>query len=184
MSYGVEDFVAGTEAISEEVNEIFGVLSGEQLNWKPDSDSWSVAQCLDHLIKTNNGFNDIFAGLADGTRQPTFMEKWSPLSSLLGNFLMKSIKNDGKKYKAPSEEIVPPSDLDEKIVEQFSEHQKQLAEKVKAFGHLNWGDIVITSPFMRMLTYRLDTALEFTLEHEKRHIRQAKRVMETQGFPG
>jgi len=183
MTYGVEDFVAGTEAISEDSRESFGGLSREQLNWQAVPDSWSVAQCLDHLIKTNEGFNEIFSALADGTHQPTFMEKWSPLSGILGNFLMKSIKDDSKKYKAPSEAIIPQSDLDEDIVEQFNKHQKQVAEKVKAFGHLNWGDIVITSPFMKMLTYRLDTALEFTLEHEKRHIRQAKRVMETQGFP-
>ena len=183
MSYGVEDFVAGAEGVSEDAEQSFGNLSGEQLNWKADADSWSVAQCLDHLIKTNDGFNELFADLAAGTHTPTFMEKWSPLSSLLGNFLMKSIKNDGKKYKAPTEEIVPPSELDEKIVGQFNDHQVRLAEKIKSLGHLNWGDVVITSPFMKMLTYRLDTALEFALEHEKRHIRQAKRVMETQGFP-
>jgi hypothetical protein len=33
------------------------------------------------------------------------------------------------------------------------------------------------------MTYRMDTGLLAIIEHEKRHIRQAKRVMEMEDFP-
>ena len=183
MTYAINDFIKGTKAVSDDANGAFGRLSGDQLNWKPATDSWSIAQCLDHLIKTNKGFDEILSELATGTRKRSFMEKWSPFSGLLGNMLMKSIKNDKKKYKTPSDDIVPPSDLGENIVEQFSAHQNEFAEKVKPLENLEWDRIVITSPFIKMITYRLDTALEFAVEHEWRHLRQAKRVMEAEGFP-
>jgi hypothetical protein len=38
---------------ADDVRDSFGSLSGEQLNWKPAEKSWSVGQCLEHIIKTN-----------------------------------------------------------------------------------------------------------------------------------
>ena len=42
---------------------------------------------------------------------------------------------------------------------------------------------VVTSPFLVIFTYTLDDAYTVLVEHSKRHIRQAKRVMEADGFP-
>jgi len=42
------------EQITNDFRMAFGSLSDEQLNWKPRPDSWSVAQCMDHLIKSND----------------------------------------------------------------------------------------------------------------------------------
>jgi len=33
------------------------------------------------------------------------------------------------------------------------------------------------------MTYRMDTGLQAIIEHEKRHLRQAKRVTEMESFP-
>ena len=160
----------------------FRSLSREQLNWKPAADSWSVAQCLDHLIKTNNEMKPVIEAKLRGEPN-SFWEKVSPLSGFFGRFLKKSLVNDAKKFKAPSKEIVPPSDVDADIVEQFCRHQQKVIEQVDALGKLDWDRTVITSPFLKLMTYHLGDALDIMIEHEKRHIRQAKRVLETEGFP-
>jgi hypothetical protein len=36
---------------------------------------------------------------------------------------------------------------------------------------------------MKLMTYTLADALNITLVHEQRHVRQAKRVMQMEGFP-
>jgi hypothetical protein len=41
----------------------------------------------------------------------------------------------------------------------------------------------VSSPFLAVMTYTLDDAYTVLVEHSKRHIRQAKRVMEAEGFP-
>ena len=93
------------------------------------------------------------------------------------------MKSDEKKFKAPSKTIVPPSDVDGKIVEQFIENNQKIT---KIFAKLEGVDLqktVITSPFMSLMTYSLADAVTILVEHEKRHFRQAERVLQTGGFP-
>ena len=42
--------------ISRQYLSEFGSLTNEQLNWKPNSTVWSIAQNLDHLIVTNESY--------------------------------------------------------------------------------------------------------------------------------
>nr|HRK52160.1 hypothetical protein [Pyrinomonadaceae bacterium] len=55
--------------------------------------------------------------------------------------------------------------------------------KVEACAEADRQKTVVTSPFLAVFTYKLDDAFTVLIEHSKRHIRQAKRVMEADGFP-
>ena len=183
MNDGLEILVSEFEKISADTQKTFGSFSAEQLNFKPSADGWSVGQCLDHLIKTNDAFKPQFEKLVSGEKKHSFWEKYSPLTGFFGNFLLKTLKNDAKKFKAPSKDIVPPSDIAPDIVERFVAHQTEIVKGVKALDQTDWHSTIVTSPFMRFMTYRLDAALEIGLEHTKRHFRQAQRVTQTEGFP-
>jgi len=43
--------------------------------------------------------------------------------------------------------------------------------------------VIITSPVASFATYSLLDAYKILVAHERRHMTQAKRVMETDGFP-
>lgn len=171
------------EKVGEDVQKTFGHLSAQQINWKPRADSWSVGQCLDHLIKSNEAFDAQLEAIAKGEKKPSWWEKYSPLTGFFGNFLLKSLKKDAKKFKAPSKVIVPQSDISPDIVEQFVKHQAEVVEKLKSLGNIDLQKTIVTSPFLKLMTYRLNKALDIGVEHEKRHVRQAQRVMQTEGFP-
>ena len=171
------------QKIADDAQNKFGELSTEQINWRPSAEAWSIGQCFEHLIKTNELFYDELDKIAGGNRKNSFWENWSPLTSFGGKFLIKSLKSDERKFKAPSKAIVPPSSIDESIIEQFSKHQAELAEKIKRTGNTDWGKTVITSPFMKLMTYSFADGLQVVIEHEKRHLRQAERVLQSKGFP-
>jgi hypothetical protein len=174
--------VAALEKITEDFRTAFGSLTNEQLNWKPAAESWSIAQCVDHLIKSNEEVQPaIDAKLAGGKN--SFLESWSPLTGFFGGFLKRNLAADSKKFKAPSKTIVPPSNIDERILDRFAENQQRVIESIKAMEKLDLNKTVITSPFLRIMTYRLSDGLGIVAEHEKRHFRQAKRVMESADFP-
>ena len=179
----MSNILTALQAVTADAQTSFGALSLAQINWKPNAESWSVGQCLEHLIKTNQQFFPEFDKIAHGGRANAFWENWSPLSSFLGNFLIKSMKSDEKKFKVPSPDIAPPSSVAADIVEQFARHQAELAGKVRALGGADLTKTIVTSPFMKLMTYKLGDALTITVVHEQRHLRQAKRVMETAGFP-
>jgi len=175
--------ISAIEKLAEQTTETFGDLSEEQINWKPSADGWSVGQCFDHLIKSNEAFDEEFERLSSGTRKQSFWENYSPFTSFFGNFLLKSVKNDAKKFKAPSKSIVPPSDVPGDIIEKFVTHQADLVEKIRSVEDLDWQNTTITSPFFKVMTYRLDRAFEIGYEHGRRHFRQAQRVIDSVGFP-
>jgi hypothetical protein len=182
MPNDLEGISTAIKEISDDVQNAFGGFSDEQLNWKPAQESWSVAQCLDHLIKSNEEFFPELESLAAGTRKNTLWQRISPLSGMAGAFLVNSLKKDNQKIKT-NQKMTPPSDLGPDIVSEFQRHQNALVEKLKAANSADWRRVVLTSPFVKIMTYRMDTGLAAVIEHEKRHVRQAKRVIETEGFP-
>lgn len=182
MNDKTADVTTELEKITEDFRAAFGSLSGSQLNWKPAAESWSVAQCLDHLIKSNDEVRPAINAKLNGAKN-SFWESWSPLTGFFGGFLKKSLMSDKRKFKAPTKNIVPPSDIEPGIVDRFAENQKTVIENIGAMADVDWDKTVITSPFMRLMTYRVRDGLDILVEHEKRHFRQAKRVTENENFP-
>lgn len=182
MANDIDGVVLQLENVTLDVRDNFGGLSSEQLNWKPAPESWSVGQCLDHLIKSNEEFYPELDKLAAGTRKNTLWQSVSPLSGIAGAFLVSSLKKDSQKVKT-NQKMTPPSDIPSDIVERFSEHQSQFIEKIRSASDADWHKTVLTSPFVKIMTYRMDVGLTALIEHEKRHVRQAKRVTAMDGFP-
>ncbi len=171
------------EEISENARKTFGNLSVEQINWRPSAEGWSVGQCFEHLIKTNALFFPELEKIALGERKNSFLENYSPLSGFFGNLLVKSLQKDERKFKAPSPDIVPPSEVSADIINQFAAHQTKVVEKIKQTQSVDWQKTKITSPFMKLMTYKLTDGFRIVVEHERRHFRQAERVLQAQGFP-
>ena len=179
----MSDIIFELQTISENARKTFGDLSPEQINWRPSETGWSVAQCFDHLIKSNVLFFDELDKIGSGNRKNSFLESFSPLSGFFGNFLIKSLQKDARKFKVPTQKIAPPSDIDANIIEIFTAHQAQLAEKIKRTENADWKKTKVTSPFFSLATYTLADGYTVIVEHEKRHLRQAERVLKEANFP-
>ncbi len=85
-----------TETITRDVQSTFGQLTAEQLNWKPNADSWSVAQCLDHLISANREMLSALDAAINGTRKTTFIEQVPFLPGLFGRMMVKVVAPEVK----------------------------------------------------------------------------------------
>ena len=183
MDERINEITSALAQVAEEARSTFGSLTPEQLNWKPAENSWSVGQCFEHIIKTNEEFYPEFEKLASGERKNSFFEKYSPFSGFFGRFLINAVTEDSKKAKAPSKKVVPPSDIDGDIVDRFALHIDEINRKVESCASVDRKKTVVTSPFLGVFTYSLEDAYTVLVEHSRRHFRQAKRVMEAEGFP-
>ena len=170
---------------ADDVQQAFGNLSVEQLNWKPAEKSWSVAQCLDHLIVTHSLYFPLFEKLANGIATTTFWQRISPLSGYFGRFLIKSLDPANvKPMKTTAKEQPSSSDIGAGIVDRFVEHQQQLVAALEKLpATIEPPAVIITSPLMRFVTYSLDDTFTILTHHCRRHFDQAKRVTESGGFP-
>ena len=176
----IKSVISDLESISEDAQGSFGQLTGAQLNWKPDATSWSVAQCLDHLITINTLYFPIFEKMKSGPVENTFMEKYSPLSGFFERYLIKALGPENPKKMKTSKIAYPSaSEIDETIVEKFKNHNRELGEHIANISPEVNLKTIITSPLAGFVTYSLDDCLTILIVHERRHVLQAKRVVQS-----
>ena len=175
--------ITATNNIAAEAKTTFGRLSPTQLNWKPSAERWSVAQCFDHLLTSNQGYFPLIEGVIAGVK-PTFWQRVPVLPGLAGKLLIKSLDpKSTRKIKAPAKFQPSHSDINPLVIDHFADQQARVVEKMKATEHLDLENIIITSPVSAAITYSLMDAYRIIVVHERRHFEQARRVTEEPSFP-
>ena len=185
MNDRVQYVTSGLAEVADKAQAEFGALSFEQLNWKPAEKSWSVAQCFDHLITTHVLYFPLFDKLARGEIENSFFEKFSPLSGFFGRFLIKSLRPENlKKMKTTAKAEPSSSEIEAGIINTFCEHQDELVSHIGRLPEkVDPAKTIVTSPLMGFVTYSLDDCYTILVVHCQRHLGQARRVTEVDGFP-
>jgi hypothetical protein len=181
----LEDLLHEVSLITKKVQAEFGHLNAGQLNWKPSPDQWSIAQCLDHLIKTNQQYFPMLEGVARGTRKKSFMERLPGLPGFFGKLLLKAMDPANEtKRKAPGMFKPGASQLPASMVPDFVQHQQHLIRLIRATDLV--GDHeknIVSSPVSGLITFSLKDGISIIVVHEERHFMQAKRLLKASGFP-
>jgi hypothetical protein len=171
-------------SIAEQAQNEFGYLRADQLNWKPAPESWSVAQCFDHLITSSTGYFPIVESIVAGQKKTTFVEKLPILPKVWSKALISSLdpKTD-RKMKSPARFQPSSTDLPDSIIQDFVSNQNRVFEAMASAKSLDADQIVITSPAASFVTYSLLDAFRIIVIHEHRHFQQAVRVKANENFP-
>lgn len=168
--------------LAEIADEVSGALGGQEalLNIKPSEKSWSGAECLEHLISTNNTYLPTLAALASGTYRSGLWARHSPFSAYFGSWL---IKNTGavviNRYKSPPVWQPVNSHVAGGIVSRFLAHQNALIAQIALLNDKMTAGTYMASPASPLITYSVKDALEIIVAHERRHIAQARRALES-----
>ena len=70
----------------------FSELSSEQINWKPNSQTWSIAQNLEHLIVVNETYYPVLSALKNGTYKKPFLANFGFIVSYFVVFCSNSVE--------------------------------------------------------------------------------------------
>lgn len=172
------------EGVSGEVRSKFAGLSAGQLNWKPSPEQWSIGQCLDHLFIGNHEMTAQIELKLRGEK-PAFFEKMPLLPRIFGPLVVNAVSPEtARKTKNPKVLEPAESDVPADIVAKFLESQEKVAAAMKASDNFDLEKTIMTSPVAKFVTYSLLDGFRITVYHGQRHLAQARRVMETEGFPG
>jgi hypothetical protein len=182
--FSVSELIARQEEVSRETVEVFGQLASEQLNWKPSPEEWSVAQCFEHLIATNKPYFPVVEKIIKGEKKTTLWERVPVLPGFFGPLIINAVDPKSVKKVGARPGFIPSSSaIDAKIINEFVETQNRLIELMQQTVNLSVQEIIVTSPVASVFTYSLLDAYTIMALHNRRHFNQAKRVMESQGFP-
>jgi len=159
--------------------EEFGALNQEQLNWKPNPETWSIAQNIDHLIVINESYYPVIAALRDSDYKPPFLSKLGFVVNALGNGIIKAV-GPVRKKKSKTFSIWEPSqsEFSMGILDRFKKHQTEVKELIENSKDLIENGAVVSSPANKNIVYKLDKAFEIMVVHEHRHLEQAKEVFQ------
>jgi hypothetical protein len=176
----LEDYLRQIEAIKQDSQNLVAGLSNKQFNWHPAPGSWSIAECLDHLIVVGSL---LLARIDEGIEQARTKQLFSeePFSyGLLGKRFVSSQEPPVKKKVKTFKQYVPPPDRSlDKVVPEFMALQNEFEERIRAADGLNLSRIKISSPVSKLIRFNLAVWFAATAAHERRHLWQAQQVKES-----
>ncbi|HQQ96323.1 MAG TPA: DinB family protein [Cyclobacteriaceae bacterium] len=172
-----ERWIEPIDKITSDFRQSFGALSMVELNWKPHPNTWSIGQNLDHLIAINGTYYPVINAVKAGITRLPFLAKFDFMVSFLGRTILKSVQPDRRK-KMKTFPIWEPtkSDVQGDIWERFENNQSELKKLIESCPGLLDRGVIISSPANKNIVYRLDTAFDIIVAHERRHFEQCKEV--------
>jgi DinB superfamily len=165
------------DAITKSFKIEFAVLTPDQLNWKPNARQWSIAQCIHHLIVVNESYFPILDQVRNQAYYSPRYGKIGFITRFFGKIVLDAVEPSRRK-KMKTFTIWEPaiSLVRSDILDQFEKHQHELKHLITSSEDLIEKGTVISSPANRMVVYKLETAFDIMIAHEKRHLEQAKEV--------
>lgn len=180
----IEEVTSEIEKIILKAKTDFSHLSYEQLNWKPNNNSWSVGQCLDHLAQSAYVYQPLFKDLINDTQKPNFWRKVPFLPSMFGNLILKAVQPERTK-KGKTFPVFEPtqSDIPTDILDRLEERLKEFSGLAERLEGIDLNKTIVTSPVAAFVNYSLLHALNIVTVHNFRHFNQAQEVMDMEEFP-
>ena len=184
LEYTTAEFVSELERQTVQAATVANGLSESAFNWQPNSGkSWSVAQCLDHLVIMNRMYvKTLQDAVADNEDQLEPRKNPIQPSGWLTRLFV-SYEEPPPKIKLPApKKIAPPSNLTGAVIEDFKAVQLRLVDFVREWGDADLGDLKVKDPLFP-IHLTADTELLIIAAHNRRHLWQAENVKKSPGFP-
>ncbi|MGB5287494.1 MAG: DinB family protein [Ignavibacteriaceae bacterium] len=179
----IKEYINSTEENIEKALSNFSYLSENQLNWKPSFEIWSVGECINHIIRTNQLY---LAKIEKFVKPlPTGSEKdYLYSQSFMGKMITKAVDPANvKKFKTFKVFIPHKSAVRKTIVEDYVNLSKQFIEQINKILCIDLKKIRLSSPANILVRINLGDVLIIVPKHDERHLNQAYRLMKTKNFP-
>lgn len=167
-----------------DVRAAFGRFDVRQLNWRPAAAAWSVAQCLEHLARSNREMCRAISQASDPSHPRTVWQRLPLLPRLFGRLLITTQAPAGtRKFTAPQAATPSASEIDARVIERFVDGQHEVSALARSLAGRDLARTIMGSPFKSFVTYSVLDGFRLIAAHERRHYEQARRVRAASGFP-
>lgn len=185
----LDDLLKDNLSINDIFQNQFFYLSTDQLNWKPGMESWSISECLEHIMLSGQFYlNEITNCYLNHKPESEPLDIiFRP--GIIGNYSTNSvkpkdsgvIKNKMRTFSRmePGKSGIEPKEL----FLDFRKYQDDLAILIEKARYYNLNTLKINSSIGKIIRFKLGDAFRFVIAHNQRHIQQAINVLHTDGFP-
>ena len=171
----------GFDTIERDARALVDGLTERAGAWRPDTNSWSVAECLDHLAIANRAYLRAMEPVAERASMQGSTRRGPAQPGVIGSWFVRTLEppvHPRLRTRAP-QSIRPrhaPSLAD--AITQFLASHEEVRTFLRRYAHIDLGGARFPNPFVRGLRFSLATGLHAVAAHERRHLWQAWRLRE------
>ena len=167
------------DAAEQDARAIVDGLTEAEGTWRPAPHAWSVAECLDHLATANRVYLNAMRPAADRARRRGSRRHRAARPGLIGGWFVRSLEPPvARKTRAPSAIRPRPSPPLGDAFERFLASQEEVRAFLRTYADIDLAGVRFPNPFIRGVRFSLATGLHVIPVHERRHLWQARRVLE------
>ena len=172
------------DEILRQTDALLDPLDDEQFNWHPAPGSWSVGQCFEHLNVVNGIYFRGIHRAVERARQAGHRRRGAMTSSALGRLFVWSQEPPFRvKVRAPSRVRPAARRRKAEVWPEFVRFHTHLKGFLQECADVDLNRARFPNPFLPLMKVRAGTGLRILMAHDRRHVWQALRVRQSQGFP-
>lgn len=178
-----DNFIYDSESFLSEIKKL-NELSDAQLNWKPTEDSWSIAECIEHLSITNQLYFDEIEKQFSEKQITCKDEETSVKHSFFGKLIIRAVDPSNIK-KTKTFTVFQPSKsyITKDSITKLIEVQKSLINLISSSINLDTNRYSMSSPASKLIRESFSDVLEIIRLHNKRHLIQIEKLLTNDNFP-
>jgi hypothetical protein len=179
-----EELTADFRDVEGRFSALVESCSREQLSWHPAQQGWSIAECVEHLALANTQYVAAMKTAITENSGPVVSPD-IPLSTAgwFSAFFVRTMGPQTKsKYRAPKR-IRPASVEPERALQMLLASYQQVRNLLASGPQPDLNRLRFENPFSPVVRFTVSSGLLIMAAHNRRHLQQAERVREAQGFP-
>jgi hypothetical protein len=180
----IDDFRRQFEQISADADALVTPLADEQFTWKPAPNKWSIAECLEHMNATARSYLPaIDEGIADAIRHGAYAEgpfRYNLVGRIFSHLLEPPVR---LRLRASEDKQPGPHRPKRETLAGFRAYQVQYVDRLRQANGIDLSRSCVRSPIASWIRIPLGSAFASMAAHERRHLWQARKITQMEGFP-
>jgi DinB superfamily len=169
----------GFDAIERDTRALVSGLNERSGAWRCDANSWSVAECLDHLAIANRVYLRAMQPEAERALKQGRRRRGPAQPGVIGRWFIRTLEPPvTSRFKRAAPERIRPHrnpSLSDSIAQFLASHDEVRAF-LRRYADIDLAGARFPNPFVRGIRFSLATGLHVIAAHERRHLWQAWRV--------
>jgi len=180
----LRDYCEQMDNIKEDAQELAEVLSNAQFNWRPAPRSWSISQCLAHLISVDSRAIEVLAPEIERARKAGLTGSGPFRYGFFSRQFVARVEPPARlRVKAPKEYVPAPDQPKDIIAPQFQSSCDRVIELIRSANGLDLARVKVPVPFSSFVKFGLGKRFGLLTAHDRRHLWQAWQVRKNPNFP-
>ncbi len=179
--YLIQSLIDQTSQIIKQVEEL-KKKDIQTLNWKENSNSWCILECLEHL----NLYGDFYLPQTENAIKNTETKNEIEFKNgLLGYYFAKTMlpKEKLNKMKTFKDKNPLNAKLDITVIDRFINQQIKLIHLLNQSRIVSLNKVKISTSISSFIKLKLGNTFQFIINHNIRHLKQIERIQQVNRLP-